>query len=142
MILAIPAATWALMAQDRIKNFSEDFWAMHSGLLLLFLVSIGTIAFPAITTVALGADMPPLWALQGLFLFVILIVCGASYPIERFYSVNLLVLAIGIALVAGRLIQTWAMWSTEVAGPGRGIGQTLTWLSIAALALLNLSKLI
>jgi uncharacterized membrane protein YecN with MAPEG domain len=49
---------------------------------------------------------------------------------------------IGIALVAGRLIQTWAMWSTEVAGPGRGIGQTLTWLSIAALALLNLSKLI
>src|SRR3984893_6031673 len=89
MILAIPAATWALMAQDRIKNFSEDFWAMHSGLLLLFLVSIGTIAFPAITTVALGADMPPLWALQGLFLFVILIVCGASYPIERFYSVNL-----------------------------------------------------
>ena len=100
MILAIPAATWALMAQDRVKNFSEDFWAMHSGLLLLFLVSIGTIAFPAITTVALGADMPPLWALQGLFLFVILIVCGASYPIERFYSVNLAVAVIGIAVVA------------------------------------------
>jgi hypothetical protein len=73
---------------------------MHSGLLLLFLVSIGTIAFPAITTVALGADMPPLWALQGLFLFVILIVCGASYPIERFYSVNLAVAVIGMAVVA------------------------------------------
>src|ERR1700681_269656 len=100
MILAVPAATWALMAQDRIKNFSEDFWAMHSGLLLLFLVSLGTIAFPAITTVALGADMPPLWALQGLFLFVILIVCGASYPIERFCSVNLAVAVIGIAVVA------------------------------------------
>jgi hypothetical protein len=100
MIVAIPAAIWALMAQDRVKKFSEDFWAMHSGLLLLFLVSIGTIAFPAITTVALGADMPPLWALQGLFLFVILIVCGASYPIERFYSVNLAVAVIGIAVVA------------------------------------------
>jgi uncharacterized membrane protein YecN with MAPEG domain len=49
---------------------------------------------------------------------------------------------VGIALVAGRLIQTAAMWSTEVAGPGRGTGQTLTWLSIAALALLNLSKLV
>jgi uncharacterized membrane protein YecN with MAPEG domain len=49
---------------------------------------------------------------------------------------------IGIALVAGRLIQTWAMWSTEVAGPARGLGQSLTWLSITALALLNLSKLI
>jgi len=45
---------------------------------------------------------------------------------------------IGIALVAGRLIQTWAMWSTEIAGPGRGTGQTLTWLSIAVLAVLNL----
>jgi 4-amino-4-deoxy-L-arabinose transferase-like glycosyltransferase len=100
MILAIPAAIWALMAQDRVKKFSEDFWAMHSGLLLLFLVSIGTIAFPAITSVALGADMPPLWALQGLFLFVILIVCGASYPIERFYSVNLAVAVIGMAVVA------------------------------------------
>jgi uncharacterized membrane protein YecN with MAPEG domain len=49
---------------------------------------------------------------------------------------------IGIALVAGRLIQTAAMWSTEVAGPGRGIGQTLTWLSIAALAVLNLVKVV
>jgi Dolichyl-phosphate-mannose-protein mannosyltransferase len=100
MIVAIPAAIWAGMARDRIKKFPEDFWAMHSGLLLLFLVSIGTIAFPAITSVALGADMPPLWALQGLFLFVILIVCGASYPIERFYSVNLAVAVIGMAVVA------------------------------------------
>jgi 4-amino-4-deoxy-L-arabinose transferase-like glycosyltransferase len=100
MILALPAAIWALMAQDRVKKFSEDFWAMHSGLLLLFLVSLGTIVFPAITSVALGADMPPLWALQGLFLFVILIACGASYPIERFYSVNLAVAVIGMAVVA------------------------------------------
>ena len=45
---------------------------------------------------------------------------------------------VGIALVAGRLIQTFAMWSTDVPGPGRGIGQTLTWASIAVLALLNL----
>jgi hypothetical protein len=99
-ILAILAATWVLMAQDRVKKFPEDFWAMHSGLLLLFFISIGTIAFPAITAVALGADMPPLWAFQGLFLFVILMVCGASYPIERFYSVNLAAAAIGIAVVA------------------------------------------
>ena len=49
---------------------------------------------------------------------------------------------IGIALVAGRLIQTWAMWSTEIVGAGRGTGQTLTWLSIAALAVLNIWKLV
>jgi hypothetical protein len=49
---------------------------------------------------------------------------------------------IGVALIAGRLIQTVAMWSTEIAGPGRGAGQTLTWLSIAGLAVLNLWKVI
>jgi uncharacterized protein len=48
---------------------------------------------------------------------------------------------IGIALVAGRLIQTWAMWGTEMPKPGRGIGQTMTWLSIAALAVLNVAKI-
>jgi uncharacterized membrane protein YecN with MAPEG domain len=50
--------------------------------------------------------------------------------------------AIGIALVAGRLIQTAAMWGNELPKPGRGIGQVLTWGSIAVLALLNLWKLV
>jgi len=100
MILAIPTLTWVLMAQKRLKKISQDFGAMNPGLLLLFLVSVGTIVFPAITAIGLGADMPPIWALQGLFLFVILIVCGASYPIARFYSVNLAVLVMCMAVVA------------------------------------------
>jgi 4-amino-4-deoxy-L-arabinose transferase-like glycosyltransferase len=100
MILAIPALTWVLMAQKRIETISQDFRAMNPGLLLLFLVSVGTIVFPAIIAIGLGADMPPIWALQGLFLFVILIVCGASYPIARFYSVNLAVLVMCMAVVA------------------------------------------
>jgi uncharacterized membrane protein YecN with MAPEG domain len=49
---------------------------------------------------------------------------------------------IGIALIAGRLIQTAAMWGTELPGAGRGIGQTTTWLSIAVLALLNLWRVV
>jgi hypothetical protein len=69
-------------------------------LLLLFLISIGTIAFPVVTAVTLGTDLPSLWAFQGLFLFSVLIVCGARYPVERFYSVNLAVLVLGMALVA------------------------------------------
>jgi uncharacterized membrane protein YecN with MAPEG domain len=48
---------------------------------------------------------------------------------------------IGIALVAGRLIQTWGMWATSTTTMGRQVGQSLTWLSVAALAVLNLSKL-
>jgi hypothetical protein len=100
MTLALPAATWVLIAGYRLKRFSHDFRAMNPGLLLLFLVGVGTIVFPVITSVGLGTDMPPIWGLQGLFLFGILIVCGTSYPIERFYSVNLTVLVIVIAVLA------------------------------------------
>lgn len=49
---------------------------------------------------------------------------------------------VGIALIAGRILQSWNMWMTEVAQFGRISGQSLTWLSIAALALLNLWKLV
>jgi 4-amino-4-deoxy-L-arabinose transferase-like glycosyltransferase len=100
MVLVLPAIAWVLIAGERLKKFSQDFRAMNPGLRLLFLVSVGTIVFPAITAVALRTDMQPIWALQGLFLFAILIVCGASYPIERFYSVNLAVTVIGTAVLA------------------------------------------
>ena len=99
-ILAIPALSWVLIAESRLKRFPADFRAMNSGLWLLFLVLAGTIGFPPIVAVAFGTDMTSLWAMQGLFLIGILVVCGASYPIERFYTVNLAVLMIGIALVA------------------------------------------
>ena len=49
---------------------------------------------------------------------------------------------IGVALIAGRILQSWNMRSTEVAGFGRRSGQSLTWLSIAALAVLNLWKVV
>jgi hypothetical protein len=48
----------------------------------------------------------------------------------------------GIVLIAGRVLQTWNMWSTPIAGFGRIAGQSSTWLTIAALALLNLWKLV
>jgi hypothetical protein len=82
------------------------------------LVSIGTIAFPVMTAVTLGTDLPSLWALQGLFLFAVLIVCGASYPIERFYSVNLWVLVAGIALLAV-IVAAQYMRSSATTTPSR-----------------------
>jgi uncharacterized membrane protein YecN with MAPEG domain len=44
----------------------------------------------------------------------------------------------GIALVVGRVLHSWGMWSTETPTFGRVAGQSLTWLTIAILALLNL----
>ena len=49
--------------------------------------------------------------------------------------------AVGIALIAARLIQTAGMWSTNVPKLGRRMGQALTWTTIAALSLLNLWKI-
>jgi uncharacterized protein len=45
---------------------------------------------------------------------------------------------IGIALLAARLVQTWGMWSTATPGFARRTGQSLTWLTLAALAVANL----
>ena len=49
---------------------------------------------------------------------------------------------IGVALIAGRVIQTLGMWATDKTNIGRQIGQSLTWLSVIALAVLNLWKLV
>ena len=48
----------------------------------------------------------------------------------------------GIVLVAARLLQSWGMWSRDEPGFGRGVGQTLTWFTIAALAVLVLVRIV
>jgi 4-amino-4-deoxy-L-arabinose transferase-like glycosyltransferase len=98
--LALPALVWILSAELRLKRFPADFRALSPGLVLLFWVFVGTVLLPTITTIALGTDMPSLWALQGLFLPAILIVCGASFALERLYVVNLAVFVAGIAAIA------------------------------------------
>ena len=50
--------------------------------------------------------------------------------------------AVGIALIVGRILQSWNMWATPIAGFGRVSGQSLAWLSIIALALLNLARIV
>jgi hypothetical protein len=98
--MSVSAVLWMLIAGTRLKQFPADFMAMSPGLRLLFSIAIGTIVLPVLTSLVMGTDLPSLWALQGLFLFVILVVCGTRYPIERFYTVNLAVTAAGVALAA------------------------------------------
>ncbi|WP_407119347.1 glycosyltransferase family 39 protein [Bradyrhizobium sp. LMG 9283] len=98
--ISISAVLWVLIAGTRLKQFPADFVAMSPGLRLLFYVTIGTIVLPVLTSLLIGTDLPSLWALQGLFLFAVLVVCGASYPIERFHTVNLTVIVAGAALAA------------------------------------------
>ncbi len=98
--MSVSAVIWVFIAGTRLKQFAADFAAMSPGLRLLLYVAIGTIVLPVLTSLAMGTDLPSLWALQGLFLFAVLVVCGARYPIERFYTVNLTVIVAGVALAA------------------------------------------
>jgi 4-amino-4-deoxy-L-arabinose transferase-like glycosyltransferase len=105
-LLGLAAATsaaavlWVFIAGTRLKQFPADFAAMSPGLRLLFYVAIGTTVLPVLTSLVMGTDLPSLWALQGLFLFAVLVVCGTRYPIERFYTVNVTVITAGVALAA------------------------------------------
>jgi len=98
--MSVSAVLWMLIAGTRLKQVPADFAAMSPGLRLLFYVAIGTIVLPVLTSLVMGTDLPSLWALQGLFLFVVLVVCGTRYPIERFHTVNVTMLVAGVALVA------------------------------------------
>lgn len=98
--MSISAVIWLLIAGPRLRQFPADFAAMSPGLRLLFYVAIGTIVLPVLTSLGMGTDLPSLWALQGLFLFAILVVCGTSYPIERFHTVNVTIIVAGAALAA------------------------------------------
>ena len=50
--------------------------------------------------------------------------------------------AAGIALIVARVLQSWGMWRTAMPNFGRVSGQALTWATIAALAVLNLWKVV
>lgn len=102
----VPAAVaWALIAgPSGLRKASQEFRAMDPGLALLLHIGVAAIILPAITAVILRSDMPPIWGLHGLFLLVIPVVCAASCPIRRFYSVNLAVLVIGMAILAATVV--------------------------------------
>jgi Dolichyl-phosphate-mannose-protein mannosyltransferase len=100
LILAVPTVIWARMTKQRVANAVQHFTMMDPGLRLLFLVGVGTIAFPAITAVALRTDMLAIWSLQGLFLFVIVMVCGTRRSLDRDACVNLAGWVGGLALIA------------------------------------------
>jgi hypothetical protein len=100
MLLAVPAAVCAFVAGDRLKTLRQNFNTMDGGLWLLLCIGVGTMLFPAFTAAAFGTDMPPLWGVQALFLFVIVMVGVLRDPIPRVYSVNLAGTVMGIGLLA------------------------------------------
>jgi uncharacterized membrane protein YecN with MAPEG domain len=48
----------------------------------------------------------------------------------------------GCALILGRVLHAAGLWNSDGQSPGRAGGQTLTWLTILALVVLNLIKVL
>jgi Dolichyl-phosphate-mannose-protein mannosyltransferase len=104
VLVAVPALVWARMAAQRTERFVRDFQAINPGLQLLLLIGVATVAFPAVTATVLRTDMLVIWSLQGLFLFVIVIVGSASFSIDREDCVNLAGFVMGTALLTAAVI--------------------------------------
>lgn len=98
--MSVAAITWVLVAGRRLRGAMADLAAMDDGLKLLLWIGAGSLVLPLLICLVIGTDLPSLWALQGLFLFVIPVVASTRYRIERFYTVNALVLVALIAVVA------------------------------------------
>ncbi|NPU13240.1 glycosyltransferase family 39 protein [Bradyrhizobium sp. 83002] len=98
--MALPAVTWIMVVGARIRRLPAEMAALNGGLRLLSSIAIGTVSLPVVNALIMGTDLPSLWALQGLFMFVVIIVCGTSHRIARFHTVNVAVLTAGIAVAA------------------------------------------
>ncbi|MGJ4948356.1 glycosyltransferase family 39 protein [Bradyrhizobium sp. HKCCYLS20291] len=99
-IVGIPGLIWLAMTRPRPARVLNDALSLGSGLRLIAMISFGTVLFPALVSATFGTDMPPLWGLQGVFLFVIVIVCGASYQAPRDHTINLAAITLAIAALA------------------------------------------
>ncbi|WP_315835095.1 glycosyltransferase family 39 protein [Bradyrhizobium prioriisuperbiae] len=97
---ALPAVTWLLMIRTNLRAYASNLRRIEPGLLLLLLVFIGSILFPAVACITIGTDLPALWNLQGLFFVAIIAVAAATFAVDRFDTVNLAVFVLGLSLFA------------------------------------------
>ena len=103
-IAGVPGLIWLAMTRPRPARVLNDALSLDSGLRLLAMIGIGTVVFPALISAIFGTDMPPLWDLQGVFLFVVVTVCGASYHVPRDMTINLAATMIAIAAFAATIV--------------------------------------
>lgn len=98
--LSLPAASWLLINRGRLDRLRDDFRAMPAGLWLIFLIGTGTLLLPLVTCVVIRTEIESVWALHGLFFFVIVVVCTHRLPIERLFVTNLAAIVLITALAA------------------------------------------
>jgi len=98
--LSLPTVCWLLMVRGRLGQLREDFHAMPAGLWLIFLIGASTILLPIVTCVVMRTEIQVVWALHGLFFFVVVLVCAYRTPIPPVFVANLAAMVLITTLVA------------------------------------------
>ena len=98
--LALPSLVWAVMIRTRAGDYLRGFRPLDPGLLLLLLVALGAIIAPPIVSLALRSSLTAVWAAPGLFVFVLVAVCAARFPVNRTETRRLAAGVLAVTLVA------------------------------------------
>jgi len=98
--LALPVVVFGFMIRGQLKTYGRQMLPLDPGLLLLLLIAVGSVLAPAIVTAALRSEITSIWAAQGLFLFIVVMVCSAKFPIDRTQTVNLAAIVVATTLLA------------------------------------------
>ena len=81
--LALPGVIWAVMIRTRAGDYLKGLRPLDSGLYLLLLIAIGAIIAPPVVSLMLRSSLTAIWASPGLFVFLLVAVCAARFPVDR-----------------------------------------------------------
>ncbi|MGD9838953.1 MAG: glycosyltransferase family 39 protein [Afipia sp.] len=107
--LALPMTIWAVMIRTRIGAYVRDLRRLDDGLYLLLLTGIGAIIAPPLVSLVLKNSLTAVWAAPGLFVFVLVAVCAARFPVDRAETRRLAagVLALSVSAIFLAPVHAW-----------------------------------
>lgn len=97
--LAVPAFVWFVMLRGFLRHWFAGVRMRDDRLKLLTLIFAGTIVFPIPVAIAMRSSLPSVWALQGLFLAIVVLVCLSQIRPSRHETARLFTLIAGLSVV-------------------------------------------
>jgi hypothetical protein len=98
--VALPVAVFWLAARPRLGTLVQSLWPAQPGLRMLAILLWAPLILPFVTAPMIGAELTPLWTMQGWFLLPILLLAPADVVLPR---------AAAIKVCGGLLVVTAAM---------------------------------
>lgn len=115
--LTLPLLVWATIIPSKWGMFFGSFRNLNPRLLLLLLIGIGAIVSPPIAGIFLRTAVTSVWAGPGLFIFVIVSVCGSQFEIERQATRRLAGGILGFTILAVIVAPIYAVYRNSHPSP-------------------------